>query len=195
MTIRLHLSTVNMTCAMFLLMALVTVSGQRAEKFVSQNPCVSKTTCSECIQTKSCAWCLQPQADYGDNARCFQPSYTDPALSKCPEEWTYNPDTELKQILNKELTIRGGSSSSGGMMAEEEYGSSFQSSHSSSSHGSSYQSSGGSAGGAASFGAASGGIVQIKPQRVNLKLRISKVLLKVGSENGFNWDFFFRPRI
>jgi Integrin plexin domain len=33
------------------------------EKLVVQNPCVSKQTCGECIQTPSCAWCSQPVKD------------------------------------------------------------------------------------------------------------------------------------
>lgn len=36
-----------------------TACTQQAEKLV-QNPCVTKTTCHECIQTPTCAWCFQP---------------------------------------------------------------------------------------------------------------------------------------
>ena len=27
--------------------------------FLVQNPCVSKQTCSECLQTPTCAWCMK----------------------------------------------------------------------------------------------------------------------------------------
>ena len=27
--------------------------------FMKQNPCVSKQTCSECLQTPTCAWCMK----------------------------------------------------------------------------------------------------------------------------------------
>ncbi len=29
------------------------------QSFMFQNPCVSKQTCSECMQTPTCAWCMQ----------------------------------------------------------------------------------------------------------------------------------------
>jgi len=38
----------------------VTVQGQFSDYragFPVQNPCVSKQTCSECLQTPTCAWC------------------------------------------------------------------------------------------------------------------------------------------
>lgn len=161
------------------LLSLFLVNGQLAEKLSSQNPCVSKATCHDCIQTKSCAWCLQPQADYGDLPRCFQPSYG-VGDSRCPEEYTYNPDNEMIPLLNMELTRRvsgaaaeGGGAMAGGYSASgySSSGSSYQASSSSSSHYGSSSSSGSTYG----FGAAaSGGIVQISPQRVKLKLRISE---------------------
>lgn len=45
----------------FMIVAFLSVTyGQKAEKLVSQNPCASKTTCRDCIQTPTCAWCFQP---------------------------------------------------------------------------------------------------------------------------------------
>lgn len=35
------------------------VWSQQAEK-LTQDPCVLKQTCHECIQTPTCAWCAQP---------------------------------------------------------------------------------------------------------------------------------------
>uniref|UniRef100_A0A7G3AQR4 Integrin beta n=1 Tax=Lutzomyia longipalpis TaxID=7200 RepID=A0A7G3AQR4_LUTLO len=163
-----------------ILLAVAVANGQLAEKLTSQNPCVSKTTCHECIQTKSCAWCLQPQAEYGDLPRCFQPSYG-VGDSRCPEEYTYNPDNEMIPLLNMELTRRvsGAAAEGGGGAAASGYsasgysasGSSYSSMSSSSSH---YGSSSSSSGSTYGFGAASGGIVQISPQRVKLKLRINE---------------------
>lgn len=43
---------------------LTGVSCQVAEKHTSQNPCVSKQTCHECIQTPTCAWCWQPVSTF-----------------------------------------------------------------------------------------------------------------------------------
>lgn len=147
---------------------LVIVQAQIAEKY-TQNPCVNKRNCHECIQTQSCAWCMQP--DFGERPRCFQPSYT--TLGACKEEFTWNPDNEQKLIINRELT-RAGSRNAGGQMvyggsyeANSSHSSSF-SSHSSTSYGASSR--------ASASGSSSGEIVQISPQRVNLKLRISKFL-------------------
>ena len=32
--------------------------------FILQNPCVSKQTCSECLQTPSCAWCMKEVSSF-----------------------------------------------------------------------------------------------------------------------------------
>ena len=45
---------------------------------LGQNPCVSKQTCSECLQTPSCAWCSQPQYSASDGSplpRCNQEEF------------------------------------------------------------------------------------------------------------------------
>ncbi|XP_046391367.1 integrin beta-PS isoform X2 [Ischnura elegans] len=68
------------------------------EKLTSQNPCTSKQTCHECIQTPTCAWCSEP----GDRItqRCFQPNQ----LSKqCAAEYIYNPDNEYLKLWEKKL--------------------------------------------------------------------------------------------
>ena len=36
------------------------VWAQVPQRFTAQNPCTSKSTCQECIQTPSCAWCYDP---------------------------------------------------------------------------------------------------------------------------------------
>lgn len=138
---------------------------QSESKISYQNACVSKTTCRECIRTQNCAWCMQP--DFGDKPRCFQP---DLKSSVCPEEFILNPDNEQKFVLNEELTrskvVGGGVSSSGSFMEGSSSSSGSMSGSSSSMSGSSGSMSG--------SGSASGSIVQISPQRVNLKLRISE---------------------
>lgn len=149
------------TCFVF------TVEAQLAGKLI-QNPCVNKRTCHECIQTQSCAWCMQP--DHGDKPRCFQHSYS----NVCPEEYIWNPDTVQMFTMNRELTRAGYAAAAGG--GQMSYGSSYyaNSSYSSSSSGS-YSGSYGASGSASSAGSFSGSdIVQISPQRVSLKLRISK---------------------
>lgn len=148
--------------------SILSIEAQLAGKLI-QDPCVNKASCHECIQTQNCAWCMQP--DLGDLPRCFKNTIQ----NYCKEEFTWNPHTEQKFTINRELT-RGGNASAAagygyGYSGSYESGSSYSSSSSSSS--SSYA---GAYGSAASAGAAasSGEIVQISPQRVSLKLRISK---------------------
>lgn len=164
--------------ALFLTLTVVSAAGPKAEKLTSQNPCANKASCGECIQTKTCAWCLQPQTNISD-ARCFQPSYDH--TGSCPEEFTYNPDSQLTHLKNLELSrskrmdmdmqadaaIAGEGSSASGYQqsAKSSYSSSYSSySNSSGTHTSSSSTS----------WRREGEIVQIKPQRVNLKLRVSK---------------------
>lgn len=131
-----------------------------------QNPCVSKTSCSACIQTQKCAWCIQP--DFGDRPRCFQPDLK-PA-TPCLEEFIVNPDNEQITVRGEALS-RGGVTFGGGMVngfdisGHEEGESSIS--------GNSNSASGGSFGGGSS-GSASGSVVQISPQHVELKLRINE---------------------
>ena len=51
------------------------VAAQQSEYgtgFFVQNPCVSKTTCGECIQTPTCAWCMKEVRFYMHNYHVFQ---------------------------------------------------------------------------------------------------------------------------
>ncbi|KAL7744462.1 hypothetical protein ACLKA6_001839 [Drosophila palustris] len=160
---------------------------------LEQNPCMNKFTCHECIQTQNCGWCMKP--DYGDRPRCFLHT---PKPEVCPESFIWNPDTSERILINKDLTLASGGAAwaaggqfiSGGSYessahqqssASGSYGASGSSSSygSSSSSGSSsgFSSSSGSqsASGSAAMAAAAGEIVQIKPQRVSLKLRINEV--------------------
>lgn len=160
----LTLALLVFTCFVF------SVEAQLAGKLI-QNPCVNKRTCHECIQTQSCAWCMQP--DHGDKPRCFQHSYS----NVCPEQYVWNPDTVQSFTINRELTRAGyAAGQAGGQMA---YGSSYyaNSSYSSSSSGSVSGAYGASGASGAAGGFNSNEIVQISPQRVSLKLRISKLLL------------------
>lgn len=169
-------TTASVLVVLFVLLAAAGTAESQFPEKLTQNPCVSKTTCHDCIQTKSCAWCMQP--DFGDKPRCFQPSLT-AFTGGCPEEYTWNPDYEFSMYEHEQLTIARGAAVTGGGSAV-----SGVSISESSSSGSSYrehieQSAGGSShysGSGASFGSssASGKIVQMYPQRVGLKLRISK---------------------
>lgn len=164
-----------------LLMVMLTLvssaDGQQLAAKLIQNPCVNKRTCHECIQTQSCAWCMQP--DHGDKPRCFQHSYS----NICPEEYIWNPDTEQKFLLNRELTRADQQIMGGGAGGQMSYGSSYMSNSSySSSMKSSYSSSYSASSSARGFsGASSREIVQISPQRVGLKLRISMYLMILKS--------------
>lgn len=135
--------------------------------------------------------------DYGDLPRCFLHT---PNKEVCPEEFQWMPGTSERILINKDLTkaiSSGGAAWSGGGQFIGQEGSvhqsgsssgSYSASSSSSSFGSSsisgsssssgFSASAGSqsAYGSAAMGASAAGgeIVQIKPQRVGLKLRISK---------------------
>ncbi|XP_030378014.1 integrin beta-PS isoform X2 [Scaptodrosophila lebanonensis] len=157
-------------CLSILLSMLVVIAAEMPAK-LQQNPCESKINCHECIQTQSCAWCMKD--DYGDRPRCFQ--HSSPQI--CPEEFVWNPDTSETILINKNLTLAksaeawaAGQFVSGGSYQRSYHQQSSASSSSSAAYGAQY---GGAA--AASAAAAAGEIVQIKPQRVNLKLRINQI--------------------
>lgn len=159
----------------FLALVLISTFGAIESQFgidkaaLFQNPCVSKTHCSSCIQTQKCAWCMQPE--FGDRPRCFQPDVK--PSTPCPEEFVINPDNEQIMIRDYGLSrggkalSGGGGRVSGGTYEEEESG------HGSMSGGSS--SSGGSSMSGGSSGSGGGSVVQISPQHVHLKLRISEL--------------------
>ncbi|XP_036320134.1 integrin beta-PS [Rhagoletis pomonella] len=154
---------------LFACSSILCVEAQLAGKII-QDPCVNKASCHECIQTQNCAWCMQPEL--GDSPRCFRNSI----LNYCKEEYTWNPQTEQRMVINRELTRGGNASAAGGYGYG--YGGSYESGYSSSSSSSSsYAGAYGSAAAAAASGAASasGEIVQISPQRVSLKLRINQM--------------------
>ncbi|XP_037919074.1 integrin beta-PS isoform X1 [Hermetia illucens] len=156
---------------LFGLFCISTSQGQISERLpLLQNPCVTKTTCRDCIQTPSCAWCMDP--DFGDKPRCFDPSYF---TSTCPEAFTWNPDNEQSIYMNR-LLSRAGAKSGGGQWesgSSYEYSASGSSSFSSSSRGAHGSAASGAAAGAGAA-SGSGSIVQIAPQRVGLKLRINE---------------------
>lgn len=136
-----------------------------------QNPCVNKATCHECIQTSECAWCSDPK--HGDKPRCFL-EYTN---NFCNPMYIQNPKTVQEILMMRELSRGGGASAAaGGQMSAE--GSYYYNASSSSSYSGSYSASSSSSGAYGASGSASsaGEIVQISPQRVNLKLRISKFI-------------------
>lgn len=152
--------------ALVLISSFNTISSQfGVEKTAafSQSSCSSKESCSACIQTPKCAWCSED--DFGDRPRCFQLDLR-PATT-CNEAFVIDPANEMA-VMRAHALSRGGKSIGGGTMVsggtyEEEY----QESHSSSGHSSS---SSGIKGGASG----SGGVVQISPQHVELKLRVNE---------------------
>lgn len=162
---------------------LLAMAANLVQSDSAPSSCASKLTCHECIQTKSCSWCLQP--DYGDKPRCFQPSH-DKSINNCAEEYTWNPDNEQRLVIHEELT-RGASISGGGgqSMAGGSYeassskgswsksGSSYESYSKQHQHSESHNSRKTAVHTSYGEHSESGHIVQIYPQRVNLKLRIS----------------------
>merc|ERR1719458_373541 len=81
-----------------------------------QNPCVSKQTCSECLQTPTCAWCMKEDYTSVDGSplpRCNQEefyTYGDvkgggysSARNRCPASHVINPDNVFRILENREL--------------------------------------------------------------------------------------------
>ncbi|XP_013146028.1 PREDICTED: integrin beta-PS [Papilio polytes] len=142
---------------------LATCWAQRAEQLLAQNPCSSKTICSDCIRTAFCAWCFAPEFN---GPRCFNPA-VEGGTGGCDEAYIFNPDNQrtLDPMFNKELTRARGRIGAG--MESSFYEESYSSSSTSIKSGSGYM-----AGGGAAFGE---NLVQIKPQRVNMKLRMNQM--------------------
>ncbi|CAH1118909.1 unnamed protein product [Phaedon cochleariae] len=150
------------SCLLVLLISSL-ATAQVAQRYTSLNPCTSKGKCHECIQTPSCAWCYDP--DFGDSARCFQPSQAYQQETRCREEYVLNPDNVLSVLAARALSKAGRVTGGGGGQLVGGAEGSYNHSENWSESGSLSGSAGGGAAGAA------GGIVQVSPQRLNLKLR------------------------
>ena len=159
--------------SMFLLVAVLlstlgAIESQNIDNSaLSANPCANKLNCGACIQTLGCAWCMDP--DFGDRPRCFSPDLK-PA-STCSEEFVVNPSNFLYMEKNQALSrggvaISDGTMINGGSKASQGSNSGSMSGNSENSGGSSMHGSGSSS--------ESGSVVQISPQEVRLKLRISE---------------------
>ncbi|XP_063930919.1 integrin beta-PS isoform X2 [Zophobas morio] len=142
--------------------AVLAVAKSQILQQFTQNPCVSRSTCHECIATPTCAWCYDT-VNINTTKRCFQPSYPLPPLDQCDPSKIYNPDNEMIMIANAALSMRQESGSEGGTIV-----SGYEGSSSSSGSFSGSQSGSGYGGGAWEGG---GGITQVRPQRIKLKLR------------------------
>ena len=78
---------------------------------LGQNPCVSKQSCSECMQTPTCAWCMQPDylsADGSPLPRCNQEEFFMSAnkresRSQCEARYVVNPMNMFTILENVEL--------------------------------------------------------------------------------------------
>lgn len=169
-------------CTVVLLLGINSQLGQSASYENTASSCASKLTCRDCIQTKSCSWCLS--LDYGDKPRCFLPSHANKSINTCAEEDIWNPDNEQRLIIAEELTRGGmaqsigGQSIAGGTYEASSSKGSYSSSSSSFEKYSKQRQSSASyshreSGAHTSYGSDASRIVQIYPQRVNLKLRIS----------------------
>lgn len=177
-------------CVVVVLVITINLA-QSASYESTPSSCASKLTCHECIQAKSCSWCMDP--DYGDKPRCFQPTH-DKSINTCSEEYTWDPDNEQRLEIAEELT-RGGMSQATIGGGQSMAGGSYEASSSKGSHfsaGSTYENynrqtqssathSHKESGMHTSYGShsESGRIVQIYPQRVNLKLRISMCIVEL----------------
>ena len=105
------------------------------ERLTGMNPCISKQTCHECIQTPHCAWCAAPKFP---EKRCFLPNINTKIFATCPPEYTLNPDNVFSMLRHRNLTkggyAAGGGGAGGGYDSIEGSYSNFSSSSSSSSH-------------------------------------------------------------
>ncbi|XP_055388340.1 integrin beta-PS isoform X2 [Condylostylus longicornis] len=151
----------------FVILFCAVIHNTNAQGFLDKythNPCISKSSCRECIRTKSCAWCMKE--DFGDSPRCFEPSV--PSYRQCPEEFIVNPDNEEKILFGRNLTRAKKMITA---QSDEGYfsGAGYQESYSYSS------SSGSSSYGQNSYSySQTRRIVQISPQRVSLKMRVNE---------------------
>ncbi|GBP10851.1 hypothetical protein EVAR_5438_1 [Eumeta japonica] len=133
---------------------------QLAERLMTPNSCSGKSSCSDCIRTAGCHWCSAPDHS---RPRCFLPDVKD-GNDYCSEEFITNSGNLISIDQSRSLT-RGKGGGRIGWGSEE----SMSISETSSYEASGSVSSSGAAGGA--FGAAED-LVQIKPQRVRLQLRM-----------------------
>jgi len=78
---------------------------------VGLNPCVSRQSCSECMQTPTCAWCMQPDylsADGSPLPRCnqeevFQSALQKKSRSQCAAHYVINPENLYTIVKNVNL--------------------------------------------------------------------------------------------
>ncbi|KAK0178527.1 hypothetical protein PV327_007409 [Microctonus hyperodae] len=127
------------------------------ERLTGMNPCISKQTCHECIQTPHCAWCAAPNFN---EKRCFLPNINTKIFATCPEEYTWNPDNVFSMVRYRNLTKGGYIGANGNNSGN--LSSSLSTSESSAWNTNSFSSVGRQE------------AVQIWPQEVNLKLRINE---------------------
>jgi len=96
-----------------LLVVLPAIYGQysykqdRSSRILIQNPCVSKETCSKCIQTPTCAWCMQPVYNSTDGSplpRCNQEEFylASSSRAQCESRFIVNPQNDYTITLNEE---------------------------------------------------------------------------------------------
>ena len=112
--------------------------------------------------------------NFGDTKRCFQPNININVHMQCDEAFVVNPDNVFTLVEARELkkASRSGYEGGGGGGG---YEAAYEESHSHSSSSSSFSSSSSSSS-SGSYGSSyyQHEAVQISPQRVALKLRISK---------------------
>ncbi|XP_076250227.1 position-specific antigen beta subunit myospheroid isoform X1 [Rhynchophorus ferrugineus] len=156
-------TTVNLIYSIISIYICLAIA-QVPQRFSAQNPCTSKSTCQDCIQTPSCAWCYDPE--FGGNTRCFQPAFPITPKEQCRDDYVFNPDNVMTVVSNLQLSKAHSKGSSGGYHWGTGYEGSWNASESWESKGSSMYQQG-------EAGQGSGGqqIVQVAPQRLKLQLR------------------------
>jgi len=103
-----------MKCLVFLIVLISWTEAQFSQNgygagFMLQNPCVSKQTCSECLQTPTCAWCMKEEYTSVDGSplpRCNSESYYSASSSsrvRCPADMIVNPMNIARIVENVEL--------------------------------------------------------------------------------------------
>ncbi|XP_023340039.1 integrin beta-PS [Eurytemora carolleeae] len=77
----------------------------RGSGLLIQNPCVSKETCSKCLQTPTCAWCMQPVYNSTDGSplpRCNQEEFFIGSNTRCESRFIVNPENVYSILQNEE---------------------------------------------------------------------------------------------
>ena len=99
--------TMLLAAIVLLSSSCLVTAAQSGGPVLGQNPCVSKQSCSQCLQTPTCAWCSQPGYSATDGSvlpRCNQEEfYLLSSRVQCSLDHLVNPNNIYHILQNTEL--------------------------------------------------------------------------------------------